>query len=61
MHVENGLGGLVYIRDLTLSFQGVANSTTACLNCYYTCHTCSGPNDYEVLELLLNRSLIYST
>ena len=56
MHVENGLGGLVYIRDLTLSFQGVANSTTACLNCYYTCHTCSGPNDYEVLELYIKKS-----
>ena len=29
-------------------FQGVANSSSSCLSCYYTCHSCSGPNDYEV-------------
>jgi len=30
--------------------KGTANSSSACLNCYYTCHTCSGPNDYECLS-----------
>jgi len=28
-------------------YEGVANSSSACLSCYYTCHTCTGPNDYE--------------
>jgi len=28
-------------------YQGVSNNTAACLDCYYSCQTCSGPNDYE--------------
>jgi len=31
-------------------YEGTANSSSACLNCYYTCHTCSGPNNYECLS-----------
>lgn len=30
-------------------YEGVANSSTACLSCYYSCQTCHGPNDYECL------------
>ena len=46
---------------LNFVLQGVANSSTACLPCYYSCHTCSGPNDYEVtptLHLLLHLLLL---
>lgn len=28
-------------------FQGISNHTSSCLPCYYSCKTCSGPNDYE--------------
>jgi len=28
-------------------FQGESNGTSACLTCYYSCKTCSGPNDYQ--------------
>merc|ERR1719323_389756 len=31
-------------------YEGVANSSSSCLSCYYTCHSCSGPNDYECLS-----------
>merc|ERR1719397_727725 len=30
-------------------YEGVANSSTACLSCYSSCQTCHGPNDYECL------------
>ena len=29
-------------------FLGRANRADACRKCYYSCKTCSGPNDYEV-------------
>lgn len=28
-------------------FQGISNNTSSCLPCYYSCKTCSGPNDYQ--------------
>jgi len=28
-------------------FEGEANNTATCLTCYYSCKTCTGPNDYE--------------
>merc|ERR1719470_369626 len=28
-------------------YEGVSNNTAACLDCYYSCATCSGPNDHE--------------
>lgn len=28
-------------------YEGRSNSTPACLACYYTCRTCTGPNDYQ--------------
>jgi len=31
-------------------YEGVSNNTAACLDCYYSCQTCSGPNDYECMS-----------
>jgi len=28
-------------------YEGVSNNTAACLDCYYSCATCAGPNDHE--------------
>jgi len=28
-------------------YEGQSNSSTACLACYYSCRTCTGPNDYQ--------------
>merc|ERR1719334_1672555 len=28
-------------------YEGIANNTATCLECYYTCQTCTGSNDYE--------------
>jgi len=28
-------------------FQGSANSSATCLPCYYSCQSCTGPNDYQ--------------
>eukprot|EP00092_Neocalanus_flemingeri_P033440 GFUD01036357.1.p1 GENE.GFUD01036357.1~~GFUD01036357.1.p1 ORF type:complete len:862 (-),score=191.63 GFUD01036357.1:334-2919(-) len=31
-------------------YEGVSNNSAACLDCYYSCRTCSGPNDYECIS-----------
>jgi len=31
-------------------YEGVSNNTAACLDCYYSCQTCSGPSDYECIS-----------
>ena len=30
-------------------YQGQENHQQSCLQCYYSCKTCSGPNDYQVI------------
>ena len=31
-------------------YKGLSNRHEICVPCYYSCETCSGPNDYEVIE-----------
>ena len=33
-------------------FQGVANYQNTCIKCYYSCKSCSGPNDYDVRQTI---------
>ena len=32
-------------------YQGTENHQDSCLQCYYSCKTCNGPNDYQVRKI----------
>ena len=37
-------------------YVGQENDQNACIQCYYTCKTCTGPNDYEVRKKIKSES-----
>ena len=41
-------------------YTGQENNQDACIQCYYTCKTCDGPNDYQVFTCTIVLKIKYS-